>query len=122
MKMVIIGGSSFSTPGLLNFLDSNGTPRGMEVVLASRSRERLAAVKRAAHFLARGNLEIKTETTESNNWSEILDGAEIVVIQIRVGGFDGRLFDETFPNRYGLCGDEGLGAGGVSAGWGSWPV
>jgi len=122
MKIVIIGGSSFSTPGLLKFLDSKGTPKGMEVVLASRSRERLAAVKRAAHFLSRRNLEIRTETTESNSWSKILDGAESVVIQIRVGGFDGRLFDETFPNRYGLCGDEGLGAGGLSAGWRTWPV
>jgi 6-phospho-beta-glucosidase len=122
MKVVIIGGSSFSTPGLLKFLDSKRTPRSMEVVLASRSHERLAAVRRASQLLVRRDLEIRTEPTETNNWYKILDGADSVVIQIRVGGFDGRLFDETFPNRYGLCGDEGLGAGGLSAGWRTWPV
>jgi len=122
MRIAIIGGSSFSTPSLLKFLDSKRTPGKMEVVLASRSHERLAAVSRASHLLVRGDLEIRTEPTETNNWQKILDGADSVVIQIRVGGFDGRLFDETFPNRYGLCGDEGLGASGLSVGWRTWPV
>jgi 6-phospho-beta-glucosidase len=120
--MVIIGGSAFSTPNLLKFLDSRKAPEKMEVVLASRSQERLEAVSRASRLLVRGDLEIRTELTEINNWQKILDGADNVVIQIRVGGFEGRLFDETFPIKYGLCGDEGLGAGGLSAGWRTWPV
>jgi 6-phospho-beta-glucosidase len=122
MKIAIIGGSSFSTPSLLKLLDSRRTPRKMEVVLASTSRERLTAVSLASHLLVRGVLEIRTEPIETNNWEKILNGADTVVIQIRIGGFDGRLFDETFPNKYDLCGDEGLGAGGLSAGWRSWPA
>jgi 6-phospho-beta-glucosidase len=122
MKVAIIGGSSFSTPSLLKFLDSNRTPKKMEVVLASRSCERLEAISRASHLLVRGELETRTELIETNNWEKILDGADCVVIQIRVGGFDGRLFDETFPNKYGLCGDEGLGPSGLSVGWRTWPI
>ena len=122
MRIVIIGGSSFSTPSLLKFLDSKKVPGKMEVVLASRSHERLAAVGRASRLLIQGDLEISTELTGINNWAKIFNGADSVVIQIRVGGFEGRLFDETFPNRYGLCGDEGLGASGLSVGWRTWPV
>jgi len=122
MRIAIIGGSSFSTPSLLKFLDSKRTPGKMELVLASRSQERLAAVSRASRLLIRGDLKIRTEPTETDNWHKILDGADSVVIQIRVGGFAGRLFDETFPKKYGLCGDEGLGASGLSVGWRTWPV
>jgi 6-phospho-beta-glucosidase len=122
MRVVIIGGSSFSTPSLLKFLDSKKAPGEIEVVLASRSVERLEAVSRACHLLIRGELKIRTKVTQTNNWRGTLVGADTVLIQIRVGGFKGRLFDETFPNKYGLCGDEGLGAGGLSVGWRTWPV
>jgi 6-phospho-beta-glucosidase len=40
---------------------------------------------------------------------------------VRFGGLDGRQFDETFPVRLGICGDEGLGPGGLAAGWRGWP-
>ena len=33
----------------------------------------------------------------------------------------GRAYDETFPLRYGVCGDEGLGPGGLAAAWRAWP-
>lgn len=122
MRIVVIGGSSFSTPTLLKFLDSKRDLARMEVVLAGRSRERVEAVCKASRLLIRGELEIRTELAQTSNWRKILDGADSVVVQIRVGGFEGRLFDETFPNKYRLCGDEGLGVGGISAGWRTWPV
>jgi 6-phospho-beta-glucosidase len=50
-----------------------------------------------------------------------LAGAEVVLIQARFGGHAGRHFDETFPIKFGLCGDEGLGVGGLSAAWRVWP-
>jgi 6-phospho-beta-glucosidase len=120
MRVVIIGGSSFSTPSLIQFLDSNETPEKIEVVLAGRSREKLAAVARASRLLVKAGVALRTKPIGPNNWRDILDGADNVVIQVRVGGFEGRLLDETFPNKYGLCGDEGLGAGGLSAGWRTW--
>ena len=50
MRIAIIGGSSFSTPNLLTFLESNKTRGKMEVVLASRSCEKLTAVSRASRL------------------------------------------------------------------------
>jgi len=94
----------------------------MEVVLASRSRRKLDAVTRASKLIAPKSIAIRAEVIADDAWQQILDGADCVLIQIRVGGFEGRLFDETFPHKYGLCGDEGLGAGGLAAGWRTWPV
>lgn len=122
MKISIIGGSSFSTPCLLSFLDQANDGRKMEVVLASRSRRKLDAVTRATRLLTAQGISIRTQQIADNTWHQILDGADCVLIQVRVGGFEGRLFDETFPHKYGLCGDEGLGAGGLSAGWRAWPA
>jgi len=123
VRIVIIGGSSFSTPNLITFLDSKKAPgTALEVVLASRSREKLEAVTRAARYLVRGDLEIRAEPIGTDCWPQILGDADTVIIQIRVGGFEGRLFDETFPHKYGLCGDESLGPSGLSVGWRTWPV
>jgi 6-phospho-beta-glucosidase len=122
VKISIIGGSSFSTPGLLRSLDQANDTTEMEVVLASRSRRKLDAVTRASKLVAPKGIAIRAQEITDSAWQQILDGADCVLIQIRVGGFEGRLFDETFPHKYGLCGDEGLGAGGLSAGWRTWPV
>ncbi len=51
-----------------------------------------------------------------------LEGAALVVIQIRVGGFAARIHDESFPLTSGVPGDEGLGPGGLAAAWRTWPI
>jgi 6-phospho-beta-glucosidase len=51
-----------------------------------------------------------------------LAGADVVIVQVRVGGYEGRRYDETFPLEFDLCGDEGLGPGGLAAAWRTWPV
>ncbi len=122
MKITIIGGSAFSTPCLIKFLDREKGPGRMEIVLASRSRRKLEAVTSASKLLVSGEIAIRAQEIGNNTWEQVLDGSDCVLIQIRVGGYDGRLFDETFPHKYGLCGDEGLGVGGLSAGWRTWPV
>src|SRR5919109_141964 len=43
-----------------------------------------------------------------------LDGADFVLIQLRVGGQAARLIDETLPLRFGLIGQETTGAGGFA--------
>lgn len=122
MKIAVIGGSAFSTPELIRFLDSNKGPERMDVVLSSRSMRRLEAVKRASMLAAPGDIQIEVEGIRQSAWQRVLEGTDCVLIQIRVGGYDGRCFDESFPHKYGLCGDEGLGPGGLSAGWRTWPV
>jgi 6-phospho-beta-glucosidase len=57
----------------------------------------------------------------SDDLGHFLAGADAVLIQMRVGGYTGRAYDETFPLSFGICGDEGLGPGGLSAAWRAWP-
>jgi len=121
MKLAVIGGSAFSTPSLIEFLSRNLGPEQIDVVLASRSADRTESVGRACSLLLHRNFNIQTKSISNERWSEILDNVNCVLIQIRVGGHEGRLFDETFPHKYGLCGDEGLGVGGMSAAWRTWP-
>jgi 6-phospho-beta-glucosidase len=121
MRIAIIGGSAFSTPNLLRALAGNQGPHRTDIVLASRSASRLDAVQRASRQVSDG-LDINTEVITENTWPQILEGADCVLIQIRVGGYEGRSFDETFGHQYGLCGDEGLGASALSVGWRTWPV
>ena len=94
----------------------------MEVILAGRSPGHLDAVERASRLLCERGIEIRSQAIGRGNYRQILEGADCVIIQIRVGGFSGRLFDESFPINFRLCGDEGLGVGGLSAGWRTWPV
>jgi 6-phospho-beta-glucosidase len=121
MKVTIVGGSSFSTPALLRFLDQQKERDGIEIMLAGRSRKKLDAVKRASERIVSEDLRISARQITGDTWEQILGGADCVLIQIRVGGFEGRLFDETFPHNYGMCGDEGLGVGGLAAAWRTWP-
>jgi 6-phospho-beta-glucosidase len=53
---------------------------------------------------------------------EALQGAALVIFQFRVGGLEARQKDEQFPLQYDICGDEGLGPGGLAAAWRTWPV
>jgi 6-phospho-beta-glucosidase len=122
MRITIVGGSAFSTPGLLRFLDQEKGLDRMEVMLASRSRRKLDAVTRASELLVSKDVNIRAQQIKDNTWEQILANTDCVLIQIRVGGYESRLFDETFPHKYGICGDEGLGAGGLSAGWRTWPA
>src|SRR3954452_3534285 len=43
-----------------------------------------------------------------------IDGADFVLIQLRVGGQAARLIDETLPPTFGLVGQETTGAGGFA--------
>jgi 6-phospho-beta-glucosidase len=50
-----------------------------------------------------------------------LEGASIVVLLVRVGGLEARAWDEEFPRRFGMVGDEGLGPGGIANAWRTLP-
>jgi 6-phospho-beta-glucosidase len=54
--------------------------------------------------------------------AQAVTGADIVILLVRVGGLAARAHDETFPLRFNLPGDEGLGAGGMANAWRTFPV
>lgn len=51
-----------------------------------------------------------------------LAGAHAIVVLVRIGGLRAREWDESFPARHGLVGDEGVGIGGMANAWRTLPV
>lgn len=121
MKTVVIGASAHSTPALFDtavrFEESM-----FSFTLVARNVERLAAVGRAVDVLGLSHgYRVRQERASMSNLETALVGADVVIVQIRTGGYASRNWDERFPHRYGLCGDEGLGVGGLAAAWRTWP-
>jgi 6-phospho-beta-glucosidase len=74
--------------------------------------DKLSPVAHVASILARGCdwLTVRAET----ELERALEGAHIVLNQIRVGGLAARAFDETFPQPFGIPGEETVGPGGFA--------
>jgi 6-phospho-beta-glucosidase len=123
MRVVVLGANSISTPCLVRDLARHKDLRPLHLTLAGRSGEHLAAIGRASAILAAGSsLRVETAQVASGCPTDALDGADLVLVQVRVGGYAARQYDETFPLEFDLVGDEGLGPGGLAAAWRTWPV
>ncbi|BCB77061.1 hypothetical protein GCM10022251_81690 [Phytohabitans flavus] len=105
MKIAVVGGGSTYTPELVEGFARLLPEASLHLV--DPAAERLAVV---GPFARRLNPRVSW-TTEPD---EGLDGADIVVIQLRVGGQAARIHDETFPLRCGCVGQETTGAGGLA--------
>lgn len=114
MKISVIGGGSTYTPELVEgFARRAGLLAVDELVLHDIDAERLRVVGGlASRILARQEFPGRLVTT--SDLAAALDGADAVLVQLRVGGQAARLEDETLPNRYGLIGQETTGAGGFA--------
>ena len=123
MKVVILGGSSASTPALFRCLAEADVLPALEIWLVGRSSEHLRVVLRACRTLLGGQTPVVVHSSSfaAEELPAALAGADVVLVQVRFGGHDGRHFDERFPLAYEICGDEGLGPGGLSAAWRGWP-
>lgn len=122
MKIVILGGSAQSTPTLFAYLSGMKALPAVHLTLVGRNKTKLASVVRSAKLLLNDSaISVDYSGIQPRELDVALDGADIVLLQIRVGGYAGRDFDESFPLKYHVCGDEGLGPGGLSAGWRAWP-
>jgi 6-phospho-beta-glucosidase len=114
MKIAVIGAGSTYTPELVSCLERERERLEVtELVLQDIDAGRLEIVGGlAGRMLARqgfaGRLTITSELERA------LDGADFVLIQIRVGGQEARLSDETVPLSFGCIGQETTGAGGFA--------
>ncbi len=120
MIVTVLGGSASSTPWLIESLRRQRFTAPVTIRLAGRTRGHLATVARACRLLGQGS-PIQVESFEEGDWASALSNAKVVLIQIRSGGLEARCFDESFPHRYGIPGDEGLGPGGLAAAVRTWP-
>jgi 6-phospho-beta-glucosidase len=114
LKVAVIGGGSTYTPELVSGLSRERDRIDVrELVLHDVDSERREVVGGLARRILerqgfRGRLELTGELDRA------LEGADVVLIQIRVGGNAARLSDETVPLACGCIGQETTGAGGFA--------
>lgn len=114
VKVAVVGGGSTYTPELVEGFVTRGDRLPVdELVLLDIDAERLAVVGSLAERMMRragwaGRLVL------TGNRDEALEGADFVIVQLRVGGQAARLTDETIPLRFGCIGQETTGAGGFA--------
>jgi len=117
IPVAVIGGGAYAAR-LVELVAAAGLPP-LELRLCARDRERLDAI--AAHAAARvagGQVAVRA----CGELDDAIAGAAVVVLLIRVGGLAARAHDESFPARFGLVGDEGVGVGGMANAWRTLPV
>ena len=114
MRIAVVGGGSTYTPELVSGLSREPDPIGVrELVLHDVDSERREVVGGlAARMLARQGYAGTLEVTD--DLDRAVAGADVVLIQIRVGGQAARLSDETVPLACGCVGQETTGAGGLA--------
>jgi 6-phospho-beta-glucosidase len=114
VKVAVVGGGSTYTPELIEGLAVRGDRLAIdELVLEDIDADRAEIVGgMARRQLARlgwpGRLQL------SGVLDATLDGADFVIVQLRVGGQAARFVDETLPPRFGTIGQETTGAGGFA--------
>jgi 6-phospho-beta-glucosidase len=112
VKITVVGGGSTYTPELIEgFADRIDALNLTELVLYDIDPERLEVV----HGLAERIFErygLPGVISASTDLAAAVSGAAAVLIQLRVGGQQTRLLDETVPLQFDLIGQETTGAGG----------
>jgi 6-phospho-beta-glucosidase len=122
MKVTVIGAGSTYTPELVSGLGRERDAIDVrELVLHDIDAERLEVVGGLAQrMLDRQGYEGRLGQT--GDLDRALDGADYVLVQIRVGGQEARLRDETVPLACGCVGQETTGAGGLAKAFRTVPV
>jgi 6-phospho-beta-glucosidase len=114
MKVAVIGGGSTYTPELVSGLSRERERIDVrELVLHDIDEERREVVGgMARRMLEAQGFDGRLDVTD--DLDRAVEGADFVLVQIRVGGQDARLTDETVPLACGCIGQETTGAGGLA--------
>lgn len=114
MKLTVVGGGSTYTPELIDgFARLRDTLPVEELVLVDPAPERLELVGGLARRIfakqGHGGRIVTTDDLDAG-----VEGADAVLLQLRVGGQAAREQDETWPLECGCVGQETTGAGGLA--------
>jgi 6-phospho-beta-glucosidase len=114
MKLTVVGGGSTYTPELIDgFARLRDTLPVTELVLVDPAADRLELVGGLARrIFAKQGHDGRIVTT--SDLDAAVDGADAVLLQLRVGGQAARQQDETWPLECGCVGQETTGAGGLA--------
>ena len=114
MKLTVVGGGSTYTPELIDgFARLRDSLPVSELVLVDPAADRLELVGGLAQriFAKQGH---PGRVVTTSNLDEGIEGADAVLLQLRVGGQAARNQDETWPLECGCVGQETTGAGGLA--------
>ncbi|MEU0256121.1 6-phospho-beta-glucosidase [Streptomyces sp. NPDC006184] len=114
MKLTVVGGGSTYTPELVDgFARLRDTLPLEELVLVDPAADRLELVGGLARriFAKQGH---PGRVVTTSDLEAGIDGADAVLLQLRVGGQAARQQDETWPLECGCVGQETTGAGGLA--------
>jgi 6-phospho-beta-glucosidase len=114
VKLAVVGGGSTYTPELIEGVARRSDRLSVdELVLLDIDPERLEIVGGLARRML-DKLGWPGRLVLSGDTDAAIDGADFVLIQLRVGGQAARLVDETLPPKFGTLGQETTGAGGFA--------
>lgn len=114
VKVAVVGGGSTYTPELVEGFVTRGDRLPVdELVLLDIDAERLSIVGAlAGRMMSRVGWSGRLVLTDDRD--QALEGADFVIVQLRVGGQASRFKDETIPLKYGCIGQETTGPGGFT--------
>jgi 6-phospho-beta-glucosidase len=114
VKLTVVGGGSTYTPELVDgFARLRDTLPVEELVLMDPAQDRLDLVGGLARRIF-SRQDHAARVTTTSDLDEAVDGADAVLLQLRVGGQAAREQDETWPLECGCVGQETTGAGGLA--------
>ncbi|MFG2716853.1 6-phospho-beta-glucosidase [Streptomyces sp. NPDC048416] len=122
MKLAVVGGGSTYTPELIDgFARLRDTLAISELVLVDPAADRLELVGGLARriFAKQGH---PGRIVTTSDLDAGVEGADAVLLQLRVGGQAARQQDETWPLECGCVGQETTGAGGLAKAMRTVPV
>src|ERR1700741_1922789 len=116
VKIAVVGGGSTYTPELIEGITNRAERMPVdELILLDPDADRAEVVGGLARRML-NRLEWPGRLIPHPDTDAALDGADFVIVQLRVGGQAARFVDETLPLRFGTIGQERTGAGGVGKG------
>jgi 6-phospho-beta-glucosidase len=114
VKVAVVGAGSTYTPELVEGFARRADRFPMdELVLLDIDPERLEIVGALAERMLR-KVDWSGRLVRTGDRDEALEGADFVIVQLRVGGQQARYLDETIPLRFGCIGQETTGPGGFA--------
>jgi 6-phospho-beta-glucosidase len=109
--LTVLGGGSVWTPCLIRQLSQLTLSEDLSIVLQGHTDLHLSEVMN----FSRGFTGKPPDIRVTVDPEEAVKGASFILNQVRIGGWQARLDDETLPIRIGGIGDESLGLGGLLA-------
>ena len=114
VKVAVVGGGSTYTPELVEGFASAATACRSTSWSCSTSTRNGSRSSAAWPGGCSPRSAGRAGSPDTSDRDAAIDGADFVLVQLRVGGQAARLIDETLPPRFGVIGQETTGAGGFA--------